>query len=212
VKPVDQRIAQRFTDLADAGDKLMKDSGGYIVQREWHAWLASALQLIISVFGNSSPHTRVLQKCAGVEFPMAYLLDQALGAFDGARNDYLAGMATNLRTEFAGEILGDFVVLAKAALSENQVTVAAVLASAALEDALKRFARSQGLNVDGADMQQVVNALKGAGLVGGAQKTLLDTMPKIRDWAMHANWEKLTAADAGSIIGFVEQFVTAKFS
>jgi hypothetical protein len=61
-------------------------------------------------------------------------------------------------------------------------------------------------------MQQVVNALKGAGLVSGAQKSLLDTMPKIRDRAMHANWDKLTAADVGSVIGFVEQFMISKFS
>ncbi len=136
-------------------------------------------------------------------------MDQALGALDGAESDYQAGLATSLRIEVAGEIFGDFVMLAKAALAENHVSVAAVLACAALEDALKRYARSSGLNVDDADMQQVVNALKGAGLVGGAQKTMLDAMPKIRDWAMHANWDKLTAADAGSVIGFVEQFVAA---
>ena len=36
-------------------------------------------------------------------------------------------------------------------------------------------------------MQQVVNALKAAGVVTGAQKTLLDSMPKIRGYAMHVN-------------------------
>jgi hypothetical protein len=28
---------------------------------------------------------------------------------------------------------------------------------------------------------------------------------------MHANWEKLTPADVGSIIGFVEQFLLSHF-
>ena len=45
-----------------------------------------------------------------------------------------------------------------------------------------------------------------------SQKTLLDTMPKIRDYAMHANWEKITQQDIGSVIGFVEQFLLANFS
>ncbi len=46
----------------------------------------------------------------------------------------------------------------------------------------------------------------------GAHKTLLDTMPKIRDYAMHANWNKITPQDVGSVIGFVEQLLFVKFS
>jgi hypothetical protein len=37
-------------------------------------------------------------------------------------------------------------------------------------------------------------------------------MPKVRDFAMHANWEKLSAPDVSSVIGFVEQFLLSKFS
>jgi hypothetical protein len=87
----------------------------------------------------------------------------------------------------SGEILGDFVGLAQRSLQEGYKDVAAVLACAALEDALKRYASLNGLEVGDKDMQEVVNALKSKGLVGGAQKTLLDAMPKLRDYAMHAN-------------------------
>ena len=86
-----------------------------------------------------------------------------------------------------------------------------MLVCAALEDALKRYARAEGLSVDDKDMQSVVGALKSKGLVGGFQKTLLDTMPKIRDYAMHANWDKINETDVGSVIGFVEQFLISKF-
>ena len=80
-----------------------------------------------------------------------------------------------------------------------------------LEDSLKRFAIMNGLEVSDKVMQDVVNVLKSKGLVGGAQKTLLDAMPKIRDYAMHANWQKITSQDVGSVLGFVEQFLLAKF-
>jgi len=53
--------------------------------------------------------------------------------------------------------------------------------------------------------------LKSKGLIGGAQKSLLDSMPKIRDYAMHANWNKITDADVSSVIGFVEQFLLSNF-
>jgi len=99
-----------------------------------------------------------------------------------------------------------------AALAEGAKDVAAVLACAALEDALKRLALLNNLEVFDKTMQDFVNALKAKGLVGGAQKSLLDTMPKIRDYAMHANWDKITPQDVGSVMGFVEQLLLVKFS
>ena len=99
-----------------------------------------------------------------------------------------------------------------AALAEGAKDVAAVLACAALEDALKRLALLNNLEVSDKTMQDVVNALKAKGLVGGAQKSLLDTMPKIRDYTMHANWDKITPQDVGSVMGFVEQLLLVKFS
>lgn len=56
-----------------------------------------------------------------------------------------------------------------------------------------------------------MNALKGKGFVSGAQKSLLDTMPKIRDLAMHAEWQKIAPQDVGSVFGFVEQFLLTQF-
>lgn len=110
-----------------------------------------------------------------------------------------------------GEIFGDFVSAAKLALGEGHHSVAAVLACAALEDALKRFALLNGLDVTGKTMEVIVNALKSKGLVSGTQKALLSAMPQLRNNAMHAEWAKITPQDAGSAIGFVEQFLLAHF-
>lgn len=135
-----------------------------------------------------------------------------IGVFRAAKADFEGGYLFDVDAEISGEIFGDFVSLAKVALSDGAKDVAAVLACAALEDALKRYARSNQLDIDGKVMQSVVAALKAKGLVSGAQKSLLDTMPRIRDYAMHADWGKLTAQDVGSVIGFVEQFLLSKFS
>ena len=169
------------------------------------------MHLVRAVFGQDSTHNRNLSKAYDGFSGYPESLASMTGIFQAAKADYEGGYLFHVETTLAGEIFADFVVAAKAALDQNQKDVAAVLACAALEDALKRFARLNGLDVDDKDMQQVVNALKGAGLVAGAQKTLLDTMPKIRDWAMHANWEKITTQDVGSVIGFVDQFLLAHF-
>ena len=130
----------------------------------------------------------------------------------GPREDFEGGYVFNVDLRISGEIFGDFIAMAKHSLSEGHKDVAAVLACAALEDTLKRFAATNGLDVSEKSMQEVVSALKSKGLVSGAQKSLLDSMPKLRDFAMHANWEKLTAPDVSSVIGFVEQFLLSKFS
>ena len=109
------------------------------------------------------------------------------GHVSRSKNDFEHGFFVGLETRISGELLGDFVGLAKESLREGHKDVAAVLASAALEDALKRFARLKNLDVDDKVMQEVVAALKSEGLVSGAQKRLLDAMPKIRDFDMHAN-------------------------
>ena len=128
------------------------------------------------------------------------------------RDDFNDGILGNPDLQISGEVFGNFVVLAREAMSNNHKNVAAVLASAALEDALKRYAISEGLNVEGKPMTEVISALKSKGLVSGGEKKILDTMPNLRNNALHADWDKIKEQEVGSMIGYVEQFLLSKFS
>ena len=132
--------------------------------------------------------------------------------FHSAKEDFEGGYVFDVELRVSREVFGDFIALARQSLAEGHKDVAAVLACAALEDALKRFADANGLAVGDKTMQEVVNALKSSGLVAGAQKTLLDAMLRIRNLAMHADWEKIAEPDVSSVLGFVEQFLLSKFS
>jgi len=187
-------------------------SGTYVPSGTWEQWATSAQNLILTVFGENSPHysnfVTAFKACAGYD----YHINVLKGIFLSAKEDFEGGYVFNVDLRISGEIFGDFIAMAKHSLSEGHKDVAAVLACAALEDTLKRFAATNGLDVSDKSMQEVVSALKSKGLVSGAQKSLLDSMPKVRDFAMHANWEKLSAPDVSSVIGFVEQFLLSKFS
>jgi hypothetical protein len=212
----DLTVARRFDELEAQMNGLPTHRTEYgsasYETSSWRQWATSAMHIIRASFDENSPHYQHFAseyaKCHGWD----YEVDSLKGIFRAAKADYDGGYAFSLQVRISGEIYGDFVILARAALAEGAKDVAAVLACAALEDSLKHFARMNGLEVSDKVMQDVVNALKSKGLVGGAQKTLLDAMPKIRDYAMHANWEKITAQDVGSVLGFVEQFLLAKFS
>lgn len=207
---------QRFDELETGFNTLPYESGGtygrYVPRGAWHQWATSAMNLIRAVFGDVSPHytnfTSLYQKCNGNASSVAALG----GVFMSAKEDFEGGYIFDVELRVSGEVFGNLVALAQQSLSEGHKDVAAVLACAALEDALKRFATTNNLIVSDKTMQEVVNSLKAAGLVAGAQKSLLDVMPRIRNSAMHADWAKISEPDVNSIIGFVEQFLLSKFS
>lgn len=135
-----------------------------------------------------------------------------ISLFQSAKGDFEGGYIFNVELRISGEVFGDFVALARHSLSEGQKDVAAVLACAALEDAIKRLAATNNLSTEGKTMIDLVNSLKSAGIVSGAQKSLLEAMPRIRNMAMHAEWSKITEPDVSSVLGYVEQLLLSKFS
>ena len=178
----------------------------------WLGWATSAASLIKVVFGEESPYytnfANEIKKSRGYDTTIKTLQE----IFLSAKEAFEGGYVFNVELTISGEIFGDFVVLAKQSLAEGHKDVAAVLASAALEDALKRYAKVNGLNVDGATMAKVISAIKSKGLVSGARKSMLDSMIRIRNHTMHAEWEKVNEPEVNSIIGYVEQFLLQEFS
>jgi len=127
------------------------------------------------------------------------------------RGDIEAGLVKSMQAEARGEVLADFVTLSRHALEEGEKEVAAVLACAALENSLRRYAELNDLDVEGKDISDVISALQSKGLVKGAQGRLLISFTPICHKAFHAEWDKLDKSEVQSVIGFVEQFLVANF-
>ena len=211
-------FTRRFAEL-DAGFSKISFvsygggmSGSYAPDGAWQGWGTSVQSLLLAVFGPSSPHyanySKAFDNCDGGSGRVRTLLS----LFQSAKEAFEGGYVFDVDLRVSGEVFGDFVALARQSLAEGHKDVAAVLACAALEDALKRYATANGLDTSSKTMTDVVNALKASGLVSGAQKSLLDAMPRIRNMAMHAEWAKLTEPDVSSVLGYVEQLLLSKFS
>ena len=204
-------FVKRFQELKSESDSI--SFFNYFARGgSWQKWATSAESLIKAVFGIGSPHyanfARKMEQSQGYQEEVEALQ----GIFLSAKEAFEGGYVFDVELTVSGEIFGDFVVLAKQALTEGQKDVAAVLAAAALEDTLKRYAKVNGLEVDDATMKEVIGAMKSKGLVSGPRKSLLDAMPQFRNSAMHAEWEKVTEPEVSSVIGFVEQFLLSEFS
>jgi hypothetical protein len=210
---INERLLARYKELKEVGAKmrLMQDSSRkeyfYTHPADWAHWAISALNLVQLSLGEQSIHYQSLKNIYDNWQGSPAHSGAAQGIFIAAYTDYSKGMHKSLTTSVTGELFGDFLGLAKKCLAEGYKDSAAVIACAALEDCLKKYALRVKLDVDNKDMSTVISALKSKGLIKGAQSKLLDSFPKIRDWAMHANWDKITPESVGSVIGFVEQFI-----
>ena len=159
----DALITRRFVELEAQIDALRVSRGDFSSSYDtsaWQQWATSAQHLLRVAFGEISPHyqnfSAAYEKCHGRE----YEVDALKGVFRAAKADYEGGYAFSMQALISGEVYGDFVALAKRALSEGAKDVGAVLACAALEDALKRFALMNGLDVSGKSMQDIYIFIK----------------------------------------------------
>ena len=200
----------KYMEIMEIKDRF--NVGLYYKRKDWLPWAISCKILIENVFGKYSPFyiyfDEEMSNCDGSKRSVELLqniLINASEAFEG-------GYAFNSEISISGEVLGDFIALAKEAFASGHEVVAAVLASAALEDGLKRYAKLNGLEVESAPMREVLNALKSKELLSGTSKKLLEAMPSIRNDALHARWEKIDKLNASGIINAAEQFLLAKFS
>ncbi len=226
---IDQKISERLRDLSEYPPEVREivhqkpnRSSMYrnvgndeyteyeVDETEAYQWGISCLNILKLAFGIESDHYSQFNTKLK-DFSLHNVIWQATGIMKAAAEDYSQGFSIDLRTAVSGEIFQDFVALAKRVLAEGNKDVAAVLASAALEDTLKRYAEKQGLNIDDKDLAEIVNTLKSQGLVGGTLKNSLAAMVKIRNCAMHADWSKISEPEVSSLTAFVEQFLITYF-
>jgi len=212
-----ETFAKRFVELQAEFDRMPFErqdgiDGTHVANGFWRKWATSAQSLLTAAFGPTSPHVRnfdsLYAACNGYDYDVRSLL----AVFQSAKQDFEGGYVFNVELRVSGEVFGDFIALARQSLGEGHKDVAAVLACAALEDVLKRYAATNGLDVTDKNMTEIINSLKSAGLVAGPQKSLLEAMPRLRNAALHADWSKITEPEVGSVIAFVEQFLLSKFA
>ena len=179
-----------------------------------------AVGLIDSLYGPNSAQAKTLFEAKKAYTKTRYSLHHELaslgysikGTLQNILEELDLGLIRNIATEAAGIVIGDLVALAKEELRAGFVNVAAVLASAALEDALKRKAEQLGVNTENKTMDSVINALKARSFFKGSQTPIVKSYVKLRNVAMHADWEKIQDADVSSLIGFLEPFLLEHFS
>jgi hypothetical protein len=176
--------------------------------------------ILESLYGYNTPQVKALfevkKAYTKTQYSTSYELSSLAKSIRGTLLNILeeieANLIRNITTKATGIVIGDLVALAKEELKAGYSNVVAVLAAAALEDALKRKAEELGINVENKTLNTIINSLKSKSFFRGAQVPIVSSYLKFRNAAMHAQWDKIQDADINSLIGFLEPFLLENFT
>jgi hypothetical protein len=127
---------------------------------------------------------------------------------DAAIADFEAGITGSVRAQAKGEVLGDFIGLARDALQSGAEKVAAVLTAAALEETLKQLGAENDVDVYNRDFRGVIQKLKDASILTGAQPGAALGYSTFRDRAFHGQFDQIDRATTEGALAFTEGIAT----
>ena len=209
-------ILKRIDELIGLGNAVLATkipetqySSASVDRGKFRGFRSASLSFLENIFGAQQTYYKEFNEHVKGDWPSCTKV--GINILQAAKAEIEGGWLVTIEGQVSAEIFADFIALAKEALDDNK-DVAAVLACAALEDALKRVAIKENLDVDDKDMSEVISALKAKGVIKGAQAPIVQSYVKLRNKAFHAEWDKFDKESVSSLIGFTEQFLLKNFS
>lgn len=222
-----EEVTKRFEVLIEKGRGLLGTLGPEVVQintygntevdsesypywvpkvriPEFRSWLTSAVNLIHYVSPSGAP---LAQECdrlmeddhlkQGVPSDVLVLM---LGLLRGAKDDWEHGFLGRIEYIVAGATFDDFLDHAAEYRRGNKKIEASVLASAVLEDTVKKIAQKNGLETSGKTLDPLIDELVKANIFTPVKGKRVKAYAGVRNNALHAEWDKFDISDVGQLI------------
>ena len=212
IKRIDQLLAV----------KMDADADHYVSSVEAHT---GAVTLATAIYGAEHPQVQLLldivTKVNGLKGGVPrYNHPQIVwpvvqGSLKAMKGDIEAGVISGIERRGSGAVLADMLQLAKDALdarTDGAKNVAAVLAAASFEDTIRKMGEVLASVQERPKLEEVVSALKKAGVLQGASVATAVGFLKFRNDALHADWADLKPDVVSSCISFVDHLLLQHFS
>jgi hypothetical protein len=183
----------------------------------------ACVSLLSLVYGPKSPQVEhfntsfaAIHKGGGNSGWQSQQVSQAAqGTLKNLKREIESGLTGSLQHQITGEVLTDFIQLARSVLNkqgDGAKNVAAVLTAAAFEDTIRRMGETFAGVIGQDDLSDVLNKLKDAGVIQSPQVGIAQSYLSFRNHALHANWDKIERESIHSVLGFVEQLLLKHFA
>ncbi|MDP2897257.1 MAG: hypothetical protein Q8Q12_12010 [bacterium] len=215
-----EKTGQRFDDLVAQGEKLIsetpRDGNGpqtFIPDErlpEYQSWVSSAANLLRVVCPRDSHY---VDQCKRVEEGMpagagvlSSVFLKMLGVLRSAREEWAAGMLTRIEYIVAAATFDDFLDHAADYHKANKKIEASVLASAVLEDTVKKIALKNSVN-EKRSLDPIIDDLAAVGVFTPVKAKRVKAYAGTRNKADHAEWDAFDIKDVGEMINGVRELI-----
>lgn len=171
--------------------------------------------LVALVYGERSPQLAAYTKQIAQNDAPGAIERCCDGALRNLKREIEGGLTGDFRQQITGEVLTDLIQLSRTVLTQQgdqAKNVAAVLAAAAFEDAIRRMGKTFAGVIGRDDLADVSTKLKDAGVMQGTQVGIAQSYLNFRNSALHANWDRIEKESVHSVLGFVEHLLLKHFS
>lgn len=218
--PKFKRYAERIKELIEEGTELPKleksSSVGSYIQGEdqitVEAWNTSVRNIIETTFGKKSPQFHRLVKVTddgAKNLLHDFDIHPIIGILQGALFDLENGFLTEQEFFIAGDIFDSVLEQAKYLNQKEFKDPAAVLARVVVEDALRRIARTEGVD-DSTKISKINDELKKLGRYTQPQWRQIQVWIDIGNAAAHGKFTQYKQGDVQKMIEDIERFLAAE--
>jgi hypothetical protein len=203
-------LTQRIDDLLALAAKLRAGSSTNLTEL-----YQRTLTLMVAVYGGESHQVTDWRASIGKVSGYTPMHDRLLyfeGALSALKADIEAGLVGDLQKRLTGEILSDFLQLARTAFDSGAKDVAAVLTAALYEDTIRRLGTDLAGIVERDKLSDVLAALKKKEILQGTQFGIAQSYLQFRNAALHADWKKIEQSSIESALGFVQGLLLKHYS
>ena len=219
LNPKYQRYADRLRELVEEGEavaKLERPAHGvppFIQDRDLirlRAWLTNVYNIIDILFGAESSQHQMLEQLAKRGVEHSYKVYPIIGIVGGALDDVEKGFLTGQEFLIAAEVLDSLLEQAKHLNETGYKDPAAVLMRVVLEDALRRLAREESI-----DVSQKASALnielRKIDRYSQPQWRIVEACLDTGNAAAHGKFDQYDQGDVERRIEDVERFLASEF-
>lgn len=217
LSPKHRRYADRIKALIEESREIAalgkpSEFGGLIIEGEarLNAWLVKLKTIIEVTFGQDSPHHRQMLELTSLLIQYSSQVQAIEGLLIGALDDLESGFLVGQEFLIAGEVFDSVLEEAKHLNQSGYKDCAAVLTRVVLENALRRIARSEGVN-DNKKASQINVELRKLGRYPQPQWRLVQACLDLGNAAAHGRFDEYSDEDVQRRVEDVERFLATEF-
>jgi hypothetical protein len=216
-----EELEQRLTELELEGKRLIaslprdEDGPTYWVEdrriAEYQKWLGSTSNLLNII---DRPNGTFVTECEKLMNDKDHsngissrIVQKMYGFLASAQEEWKKGLLRKIEHIVIAEAFDDFLDHANIYHKGNKKIESSVLASAVLEDTLKKIAQKNNVDPKGKSLEPLIDEFVKSGIITPVKAKRIKGFAAVRNHALHAEWDEFDIKDIGQLISGVRELI-----